>query len=405
MNFIAITAWKDVRRALRDPIALVIWIAMPFMLTGLLALAFGSRDPAPQGKLLVDDQDKSILSGFVSSAFSREPLSKMVTVEAVEYEAGRKRLDAGDVSALLVIPKGFSTSFLRREPVALTLWTNPSQRILPGIIKESIAILLEGGFYIQSVIGDDLAKFTEGTPSELQVAGFGIEVMRLSRQFSKALNPPLIELEMNVVVKKEAPQVSFPVLFFPGMLMLAIFGLATSMSEDIWRERALGTLRRSLTTSHSVAAFLAGKTISVATVFAGLATVGILAGRFVLGAAIVNVPLSIVWIVLCGAGLFLMAALIQVFSTEQRAGVLLNGFVLFLMSMIGGTFFPFEAMPKWLAAIGQYTPNGYAVLRFKEVNSGALDASSLLLHFGILCAFVVTTFALFARRVSRWILC
>jgi ABC-2 type transport system permease protein len=210
---------------------------------------------------------------------------------------------------------------------------------------------------------------------------------------------------MKVIENKGAASVPLPVLFFPGMLMLAIFGLAVSMSEDIWRERSLGTLRRVLTTSHSVAAFLCGKTISIGIVFAGLATAGIVAGKVALGVPISCVYLAIAWIVLCGAGLYLLAALIQVFSSEQRAGVILNGFVLFLLSMIGGTFFPFEAMPKWLASIGQYTPNGYAVLRFKEILSGSLDTSALLTHFGILCGFLAVIFALFARRVSRWVLC
>jgi len=405
MRFILITARKDLTRALRDPVALVIWIAMPFMMTGLLALAFGGNNPTPQGKLLVDDQDKTIVSGFVSSVFSREPLSKMVLVEAVEYEAGRKRLDAGDASALLVIPKGFSTAFLRSESVALTLWTNPSQRILPGIIKEALSVVVDGGHYVQTLIGKDLAKFTQAPPSELEIARMGLETMRLGRQLSKAINPPLIELQMNVIEKKDAPAVPLPVLFFPGMLMLAIFGMAISMSEDIWRERSLGTLRRALTTSHSVAGFLCGKTISLGIVFTVLATTGIVAGRVALGVPMNSVPLAIAWIVISGIALYLLAALIQVFSSEQRAGVILNGFVLFVLSMMGGTFFPFEAMPKWLAAIGQYTPNGFAVLRFKQILSGTLDTNALLANFAVLFAFVTFIFLLFVRRVSRWALC
>jgi ABC-type multidrug transport system permease subunit len=70
--------------------------------------------------------------------------------------------------------------------------------------------------------------------------------------------------------------------------------------------------------------------------------------------------------------------------------------------MLGGTFFPFEAMPKWLAAIGQYTPNGWAVMQFKEIISGGLGVAELAGRFGILCAFILIAFALFARRVRAW---
>jgi ABC-type multidrug transport system permease subunit len=192
------------------------------------------------------------------------------------------------------------------------------------------------------------------------------------------------------------------VLFFPGMLMFAIFGLAQSMSEDIWRERSLGTLRRALTTSRTVSAFLCGKAGALGVLFASLGAAGILAGRVALAAPIDNVSLAIIWIALSGIGLYLMAAILQVFSSEQRAGVILNGFVLFVLSMLGGTFFPFEAMPKWLAAIGQYTPNGWAVMRFKEIIAGGLGAAELASRFGILCTFIVLSFMLFSKRVRRW---
>jgi ABC-type multidrug transport system permease subunit len=402
MRFIVHTARKDVMRALRDPVALMTWIAMPFILTGLMAVVFGPGNPTPQGRLLVDDRDGTLVSGFLRNAFSREPLSKMVLVESVDYDAGRKRLDAGDASALLVIPKGFGDAFLRSQPVAVTLWTNPSQRILPGIIKEALSLMLEGGFYVQTLLGADLAKFAGGSTSELEVARSSVEIMRLGRQLSKAMNPPLIELQINVVEKRETSQAPMAVLFFPGMLMFAIFGLAQSMSEDIWRERSLGTLRRALTTSHTAGAFLCGKAVALGVLFASLAAAGIMAGRFALSAPIDNAPLAIIWIALAGIGLYLMAALLQVFSSEQRAGVILNGFVLFVLSMLGGTFFPFEAMPKWLAAIGQYTPNGWAVMQFKEIISGGLGVAELAGRFGILCAFILIAFALFARRVRAW---
>jgi ABC-type Na+ efflux pump permease subunit len=214
MRFIVLTARKDLTRALRDPVALLMWIAMPFILTGLMAVVFGRGNPAPQGKLLVDDRDKTLVSGFLSSAFSREPLNKMVLVEAIDSDAGRKRLDAGDASALLVIPKGFSDAFLRRQPVTVTLWTNPSQRILPGIIKEALSLMLDSGFYVQTLLGADLAKFAEGSTSELEVARSSVEIMRLGRQLSKALNPPLIELRMNVIRRRKRPRRRWQCSFF-----------------------------------------------------------------------------------------------------------------------------------------------------------------------------------------------
>jgi len=46
--------------------------------------------------------------------------------------------------------------------------------------------------------------------------------------------------------------------------------------------------------------------------------------------------------------------------------------------MLGGSFFPFEAMPEGMAALGRRTPNGWALERFKELTTGVVDPAALL---------------------------
>jgi ABC-type uncharacterized transport system permease subunit len=45
--------------------------------------------------------------------------------------------------------------------------------------------------------------------------------------------------------------------------------------------------------------------------------------------------------------------------------------------MLGGSFFPFEAMPAWMAAIGVWTPNGLGVARLKELLYGDVSSAAL----------------------------
>src|SRR6267142_4042974 len=61
----------------------------------------------PQGRLLVTDEDNSLLSHALTGAFGRGPLSKMVLVENVSREGGRDRINRGDGSAYLIFPRGF----------------------------------------------------------------------------------------------------------------------------------------------------------------------------------------------------------------------------------------------------------------------------------------------------------
>ena len=97
-----------------------------------------------------------------------------------------------------------------------------------------------------------------------------------------------------------------------------------------------------------------------------------------------------------------MSSLLQMLAADQRSGLVINQFVLFLLSMMGGTFFPFEMMPKWLASIGEYTPNGYAVSQFKLMTSGVTDSSGIAKCFLVLAAFVAAEFWLLSWRVRKW---
>jgi hypothetical protein len=54
------------------------------------------------------------------------------------------------------LPAGFTRAVFREEPCKLELVTNPSQRILPGVIENALSILSEGVFYAQRVFGEDM---------------------------------------------------------------------------------------------------------------------------------------------------------------------------------------------------------------------------------------------------------
>jgi ABC-type multidrug transport system permease subunit len=45
--------------------------------------------------------------------------------------------------------------------------------------------------------------------------------------------------------------------------------------------------------------------------------------------------------------------------------------------MAGGCFFPFDVMPDWLVRIGKWTPNGLAVVQFKDVLLGTANPAHL----------------------------
>jgi ABC-type multidrug transport system permease subunit len=74
--------------------------------------------------------------------------------------------------------------------------------------------------------------------------------------------------------------------------------------------------------------------------------------------------------------------------TEKAASVVTSAMVFPLM-MLGGSFFPFDSMPKWMVAIGQYLPNGYMLQAFNQWFLKDSALSSLLTPAAIAVAFIV----------------
>jgi ABC-type multidrug transport system permease subunit len=70
--------------------------------------------------------------------------------------------------------------------------------------------------------------------------------------------------------------------------------------------------------------------------------------------------------------------------------------------MLGGSFFPFEAMPDWMVAAGTSTPNGWALLRLRAILDGAADMEVLAASAAAAAAIVVALGWLVARRVRGW---
>jgi ABC-type multidrug transport system permease subunit len=406
MRFIWISTWKDIGRLRRDPFALLMWMAIPLILGVLLNAVFGGGTVTPQGRLLVTDEDDTFVSNVLASAFSREPLSKMVLVEKVGREEGRARIDRGDGSAFLIIPKGFADAALNNQPFHLELFTNPAQRILPNIIQGVLSIMVEGEFYLQQVAGDQLRMFQRGSvqgktaPTDVQVAVVSVSINRLVSSLRTYLIPPVITLS-TTVTRENVPRKSFAAIFYPPMMFMAILFLASSLAADIWKERNAGALRRLCGTPARLSAFLAGRVVFVAMVLLLVAMVGIVVAHGMAGVPMASIPGAVLWLMLSGTVFFLLFLLLTMQASTQRGANVLANLVIFPLAMLGGCFFPFESMPEWMVRIGTKTPNGWAVVQFNAIVDGSVHAQALLTAAALLTLVSVLAFLLVLRKLRR----
>jgi ABC-2 type transport system permease protein len=111
-----------------------------------------------------------------------------------------------------------------------------------------------------------------------------------------------------------------------------------------------------------------------------------------------NFPLAILWIALSGTGLYLFMMLLQSLASTERVANMLGNFVLLPLSMLGGSFFPFDMMPKGFAQIGRLTPNGWSVTELQKILDGVGVTPGA---FAAVILFVVISWLVVGWRVRR----
>jgi ABC-type multidrug transport system permease subunit len=218
------------------------------------------------------------------------------------------------------------------------------------------------------------------------------------------LSPLLIEIEgVSDDAGEEDDDEEAPLAFLllSTIMFMALLFMAQGMSEDIWTERAEHTLRRIVWSPQPVVIFLTGKMIGAAGLFFVVSLVALGIGYAYIGINPASLPLALVWATFSGTMLMALMTTLQLFCTSRRAGNILTMAVMFPLMMIGGSFFPFEAMPEWMASIGRLTPNGWALQQLKAIILRRIEPVTLLMVFVSLTAMIAALFAVCAHRLRR----
>ncbi len=382
---------KDLARHRRQPLEFLIWLGIPLIIGLLITLLFsGGEGPRPVAKVLLVDEDRSFVSGLLLRALSEDNSRGFIDAEQVEAEAGRARIDKGEATALLTIPQGFSDAVLKEEPLALLLVTNPAQRILPHIVEEGLRVIVDGHFYLHRLVGEDLSRFAtmQSEPSDAEVAAFAMKLRGVFKRLSGAFDPLLLRVvdEPLPEARTPAPKTSVSFIMMPTVLFMALLFMASGLAGEIWEEDRLTTLRRILVTPGGAAPFLMGKILTAMILFLVIGACTLAIGLSYLDLAESWLPVALLWICLSGAALTAAFTFLQLLFRSQRAASIVVMTLIFPLMMLGGSFFPIEMMPGWMAAIAERTPNGWAMVHLKAILLGNEVGGDLLVGLLMLIA-------------------
>ena len=155
---------KDCLRIRRNPVPLIIFIAIPLLITALIGLTFGGMD-TQTGKGIsainaaVVDEDDSIFCEMLKGASSQDEFKSRINLHFLDREEALKRIKKGKLSAVLVIPERFSEDFLSgSEALTLELIKNPAESIYPTLAQEGMAILVTFLNAVSRNFGEDLRE-------------------------------------------------------------------------------------------------------------------------------------------------------------------------------------------------------------------------------------------------------
>lgn len=411
INALTQTVYKGtLTKLLREKWQLAMWLAIPMMMAALFSLMSGSDGNAkPSGILLITDNDDSFLSQMFVRTFSQGPLADMFILKKVKKDEGQTIMAAGDASVWLTIEKDFTQNFVDNKPTRLKLVKNPSQNILPKIAETMVTTLADSGHYIQLLFSKELKQFdnliTGKDISDTQMAVMSVQIKHTVDLLEKQLFPPQIQAKKKVNSderKKTESKHSFMFMMFPGILFMSLLFSAQGMAQDFWKDKSQGILSRLLSSPVGLKHYFTGKLLSATMVFTLIAVLMASLGMWMFNINSQKLLIIIPWVVLSGVVIwsFLLFVTLKL-PTKKSANLVTEGMVFPLM-MLGGSFFPFDSMPKWMVVIGEKLPNGYLLQSFNSWFIKDNSLSILLIPALIALGFIVIFFIVNKNTVMQF---
>jgi ABC-type multidrug transport system permease subunit len=394
-------------RMIREKWGLISWLAIPMIIVFLMSLIAGSGGGQLTGRLLITDKDDSVVSQFLTGAFNQGPLAEIFTAEQVNDQEGKALMDAGEASAWITIPTGFGQAFIDNQATSLQLMKNPAQSILPQMVETSMELLVDAATYLQIIFADELAVLkpmveqTQFNDADLVALTLGIK--QQVERLEDTLFPPQLELLERQLAQvqpdSDQPPMSFGLLMFPGAIFMALIFAANSLAVSIWDDASNGVIPRLASTPSALGGYFNGQVMAAVGILGLLTTVLSVLGSWYFALPFAQLPLMILWLVFSGLVIWMLfAALALLMPTSKVANITVNA-TTFPLLMLGGSFFPMESMPPWLAQMGQFLPNGFLLNGLKDWTVRGEAPSEALLMPGLIGLSMLLVFWLLNRHL------
>ncbi len=364
MRAAALICLKDLKARLRDRSALLIGIVVPLGLAFIFNSIFsGISGNSKAISLGVVNADRgAVAQQFVGQVLGAVGRSGLIAVHPEPTVARARALAAkGTLSAVIVIPAGFTGRVLANRPASMQVIGNVDAPISSQIAR-SIA---EGYAAGLNRVRLSVATVVHGGGSSAMPPG---RVRVLAARAAAAAAPVAVR---DVSAKsRELDQKSF---FAAGMAVFFLFFTVQFGVTSLLEERNEGTLARLLAAPISRASILGGKLLT--SLFLGVISMAVLvaATSLLFGASWGNpagVAVLIVAAILAAMGIMAFIATLAK-NAEQAGNWQMVAAV--VLGLLGGTFFPVSQAPGILSRLTFVAPQAWFLRGLGDLRGGGIS--------------------------------
>ena len=391
-NTLQITG-KDLLDFFRNRMELIAFIIMPIFMMVMTGYIFPSGQSLKNISLGIVQKDTEKLSQGIVTVLENMKMGEkedkiFILYKMANLEEAKEELKKGDLNAILVIPRDFSSGIEKGEQGILTLVIDQSNPQISSQLTVIIEKIVDG--LANGVAVEKLLPFSSTLPTP---SGFNPQVL---------IKPFVVKTEGLVPGEQNYFQFMAPGIMAMVVVMAVMMGLAASIS----REKELGTLDGILVAPISRLCIILGKALSQTTRGLFQGSIVLLLSIFLFGVKIYGSIFLVVLLLFLGVFSFVgLGILISALATEQETAMTIMMTLTFPMIFLSGVFFPVEQMPGFMQIISKVLPLTYAIEALRKVIILGAGIPSLQKELIILITFGIITLSIavpvFKRIITR----
>lgn len=327
---------KELKMTLKEKGNIFFLVIMPIMFIVIFGSIFGNST-SQSISIRYIDQDHS----QASHAFIKE--INNTKVFSLEKQTGKvskqvQQIKNGKLATLVVIPKGFGQHLAAGDGKGtIKLYRDAASEQVAGPVQSLLENIISG--YQKQHIAQTLALS-------------GIKPAHI-----KQLMVPPVTVD---TIKESSKHYTAISQIVPGYTVMFVFFIMISMVRRFFIEKESGMIARLLSTPMRAWQYLLGMWIPFLITVLIQCTILLGFGHFVYGlylGDIVAIAALVISLAVCGTGLGLALALLV---RGENQGLGITQIITLGGAVLGGLWFPFDLLPKFVQTIGKFTPQYWA---------------------------------------------